>query len=68
SELAVDTGAEAFFIGKAAALAEVYRKIETELRSQYFLRYLTNSTKGENQFRAISCVWARLTLRAPYGK
>ncbi|HEX7613725.1 MAG TPA: VWA domain-containing protein [Thermoanaerobaculia bacterium] len=53
SELAVDTGAEAFFIGKASALAEVYRKIETELRSQYFLRYLTNSSKGENQFRAI---------------
>jgi Ca-activated chloride channel homolog len=53
SELAADTGAEAFFIGKAAALAEVYRKIETELRSQYFLRYLTNSGKGENQFRAI---------------
>ena len=53
TELAVDTGAEAFFIGKAAALAEIYRKIETELRSQYFLRYLTNSTKGENEFRAI---------------
>jgi VWFA-related protein len=53
TELAADTGAEAFFIGKASALAEVYRKIETELRSQYFLRYLTNSAKGENQFRAI---------------
>ena len=53
TELAADTGAESFFIGKASALAEVYRKIETELRSQYFLRYLTNSGKGENQFRAI---------------
>jgi VWFA-related protein len=53
TELAADTGAEAFFIGKASALGEVYRKIETELRSQYFLRYLTNSAKGENQFRAI---------------
>lgn len=52
-ELASDTGAEAFFVSKASALADVYRKIETELRSQYFLRYLTNSQKGEDQFRAI---------------
>ena len=60
NELAADTGAEAFFVGKASALPEVYRKIETELRSQYFLRYLTNSTKGENQFRAIE-----VTLKDP---
>jgi VWFA-related protein len=52
-ELAADTGAEAFFVSKAATLPEVYRKIETELRAQYFVRYLTNSKKGENQFRAI---------------
>ncbi len=64
SELAVDTGAEAFFIGKASALAEVYRKIETELRSQYFLRYLTNSSKGENQFRAIEVKLRNPKLRA----
>ncbi|MFI5121164.1 MAG: VWA domain-containing protein [Thermoanaerobaculia bacterium] len=64
TELAVDTGAEAFFIGKAAALAEVYRKIETELRSQYFLRYLTNSSKGENQFRAIDVKLNNPKLRA----
>ena len=38
NELAADTGAEAFFVGKASALPEVYRKIETELRSQYFLQ------------------------------
>jgi Ca-activated chloride channel homolog len=64
TELAADTGAEAFFIGKAAALTEVYRKIETELRSQYFLRYLTNSTKGENQFRAIEVKLKNPKLRA----
>jgi Ca-activated chloride channel family protein len=64
SELAADTGAESFFIGKASALAEVYRKIETELRSQYFLRYLTNSTKGENQFRAIEVKLKNAKLHA----
>ena len=52
-ELASDTGGEAFFVGKAAELAEVYRKIETELRSQYFVTYLTNSRKGENEFRSV---------------
>jgi Ca-activated chloride channel family protein len=51
-ELAVDTGAEAFF-PSAKGLAEIYRKIETELRSQYFISYLTNSKKGENEFRTM---------------
>ncbi len=64
TELAADTGAEAFFVSKAAALPEVYRKIETELRSQYFLRYLTNSQKGEDQFRAIEVRLKDATLRA----
>jgi Ca-activated chloride channel family protein len=64
NELAADTGAEAFFISKASAIPEVYRKIETELRSQYFLRYLTNSQKGENQFRAIEVKLKDPKLRA----
>jgi Ca-activated chloride channel family protein len=64
TELAADTGAEAFFVGKASVLPEVYRKIETELRSQYFLRYLTNSSKGENQFRAIEVKLRNPKLRA----
>lgn len=53
NELAADTGAEAFFVNKAAGLPEIYRKIETELRSQYFLGYLTNSKKPEDQFRSV---------------
>jgi VWFA-related protein len=64
AELAADTGAEAFFISRAAALPDVYRKIETELRSQYFLRYLTNSRKGEDQFRSIEVTLKDPKLRA----
>jgi VWFA-related protein len=64
TELAADTGAEAFFVSKASALPEVYKKIETELRSQYFLRYLTNSQKGENQFRTIEVKLKDARLRA----
>jgi Ca-activated chloride channel family protein len=64
NELAADTGAEAFFISKADAIPEVYRKIETELRSQYFLRYLTNSQKGEDHFRALEVKLRNPKLRA----
>ena len=52
-ELATDTGADAFFVGKAAELPAIYQRIETELRAQYFVTYLTNSKKGEDEFRAV---------------
>ncbi len=62
-ELAADTGGEAFFISKAAELPEIYRKIETELRSQYFVSYLTNSKKGENEFRTVAVKMSDPKLR-----
>ena len=52
-ELATDTGADAFFVGSAKELAPIYQKVETELRAQYFITYLTNSKKGEDEFRAV---------------
>jgi Ca-activated chloride channel family protein len=64
TELAADTGAEAFFVSSAKSLPEVYRKIETELRSQYFVRYLTNSKKGENEFRKVEVRLKDPKLRA----
>ena len=62
-ELAADTGGEAFFISKVAELPEIYRKIETELRSQYFVTYLTNSRKGENEFRTVVVKLGDMKLR-----
>ncbi len=53
TELAADTGAEAFYVSKAVGLPDIYRKIETELRSQYFVSYLTNSKKGPDEFRSV---------------
>jgi len=53
NEMAADTGAEAFFVGNASALPEIYRKIESELRSQYFITYETESKKAEDQFRSV---------------
>lgn len=52
NELAADTGAEAYF-PSTKTVGDVYRKVETELRSQYFITYLTNSKKGENEFRSV---------------
>jgi len=63
-ELAGDTGAEAFLISKAKELEEIYRKIEVELRSQYFLTYLTESKKPESEFRAVEVKVKKPGLRA----
>jgi VWFA-related protein len=63
-ELSADTGAEAFFIGKATELEAIYKTIETELRSQYFMSYLTESKKPEEQFRTIEVKLKRPGLRA----
>jgi len=63
-ELAEDTGGETFFIGGAKELASVYRKIEAEVRSQYFLSYLTGSKKKDDEFRTVEVKLARPTLRA----
>lgn len=63
-ELAEDTGGETFFIGGAKELAGVYRKIEAEVRSQYFLSYLTESKKKDDEFRTVEVKLARPGLRA----
>lgn len=52
-ELAADTGGDVFFIGNAKDLSGVYGKIETELRAQYFMSYLTESKRPEDEFRAV---------------
>lgn len=63
-ELAEDTGGETFFIGGAKELAGVYRKIEAEVRSQYFLSYLTGSKKKDDEFRTVEVKLTRPGLRA----
>ena len=64
NELANDTGGEAFFVGNASGLAEIYRKIESELRSQYFVTYETSSKKPEDQFRTVEVRMKNPKLRA----
>ena len=63
-ELAEDTGGETFFIGGARELPEIYRKIEAEVRSQYFLSYLTESKKTDDEFRLVEVRMGKQGLRA----
>lgn len=53
SELSGETGGEVFYVKNAAGLPEIYKKIESELRSSYFLAYTTHSTKPKTEFRAV---------------
>lgn len=63
-ELSGDTGGEAFFVSGAQELPAVYRRIETELRAQYFTSYLTESKKPETEFRAVDVKLKKPGLKA----
>lgn len=63
-ELAEDTGGETFFIGKAKELPDIYQKIEAEVRSQYFLSYLNESKKKEDEFRLVEVRIGKPGLKA----
>jgi len=63
-ELAEDTGGETFFVGGAKELPAIYRKIESEVRSQYFLSYLTESKKKDDEYRLVEVRMGKPGLRA----
>jgi Ca-activated chloride channel family protein len=51
--LAAETGGAAFFIRNAKQLGETYARLEAELRSQYLLTYHTETSKTDQEYRAI---------------
>jgi Ca-activated chloride channel family protein len=51
--MASETGGQSYFIEDVAELAEIYRTIQEELRSQYLLAYQSTSEKDASQFRTI---------------
>lgn len=63
-DLSADTGAETFFVGSAKELPDVYKRIETDLRSQYFISYLTDSKKPEDQYRTVELRLGKPGLKA----
>ncbi len=53
-DLATATGAEVFYVAKKKGnLADVYRRIDEQLRAQYLLTYRSPSTKSPDQFRTV---------------
>jgi VWFA-related protein len=51
---AEETGGQAFFPFAATDVAEDFRQIARELRSQYFLAYISSNTVRDGSFRSIS--------------
>jgi Ca-activated chloride channel family protein len=51
--LAAETGGSAYFIRGTKQLEETYKRLESELRSQYLLTYHTESTKKDQNYRPI---------------
>jgi Ca-activated chloride channel family protein len=51
--LAAETGGIAYMIRNTAQLAETYRQLEQDLRSQYLLSYHTESSKKDQTYRTI---------------
>ncbi len=51
--LAAETGGVAYMIRNTSQLAETYKALEQDLRSQYLLSYHTESTKKDQSYRTI---------------
>ena len=57
-ELADATGGRSFFVKRAGELAEVYRRIAEELRTQYYIAYSTTNEDWDGRF---------IEIRVEYG-
>lgn len=51
--LADETGGRAFFIRNVDQLTKTYEQLDSELRTQYLLRYYTESTKKDQTYRTV---------------
>ncbi len=54
NEIAAESGGEVFHLGSAAKIADVTRRIEEELRSQYVVAFRTDSQKPDGVYRAVT--------------
>ena len=52
-KLAEETGGRSFFINDVNELAEIYRIIQEELRSRYFVAYQSTNTADDTTFRTV---------------
>jgi VWFA-related protein len=62
--LAQETGGRTFLIQDISQLEEVYREIQRELRSRYYLAYQSTNTSESEEFRRIEVLIARAGVEA----
>lgn len=63
-KLAEETGGRSFFINSVEDLAEIYRIIQEELRSRYFVAYQSTNTAEDTAFRTVEVEVDRPGLEA----
>jgi len=63
-KLAQETGGRSFFVNDVNELAEVYRIIQEELRSRYFVAYQSSNTADDTEFRTVEVEVTRPGLEA----
>lgn len=61
--LADETGGRAYFIRKVEDLEKTYEQLEAELRTQYLLRYYTETTKKDQKYRTVDVKTTRKGMR-----
>ena len=64
SEVATESGGEVFHLSSAAHIAEVTKRIEEELRSQYIVAFRTDSQKPDGVYRAVTVAVSRPGITA----
>jgi VWFA-related protein len=64
NEISRESGGEVFHLGSAAKIAEVTRRIEEELRTQYIVAFRTDSQKPDGEYRAVSVAIAKPGITA----
>ena len=61
--LADETGGRAYFIRNVEDLEKTYEQLEAELRTQYLLRYYTETTKKDQKYRTVDVKTTRKETR-----
>ncbi len=64
SELARETGGQAFFIESISEIESIYMQIQEELRSRYYLAYQSTDTSGSQAFRRVEVKMDERSLSA----
>ena len=64
SRVARDTGGRSYSVDSAAGLRSIYKKVETELRSQYLVTYQSTGRGSRDEYREIELEVHRKGLKA----